>query len=146
MRFDVNPTDNVMAINLGNNLYKDVTGKSYSGIYQLEPYGSRILQFISVIFPISAANETVSIDKQDKFFVYPTPNAKGKALKLSINNPISELLTLKVISINGDLFYNQKVTVNEGNTVIDLPSLPKGIYLLESTAANGKCTVIKFIQ
>jgi hypothetical protein len=146
MRFDVNPTDNPMSINLGSNLYKDVTGKSYSGIYQLEPYGSRILQFVSVVSPVNADNKTVNIDKQERFLVYPTPNAKGKALKLSINNPVSEVLSLKVLSINGDLYYNQKVTVNEGNTVVDLPSLPKGIYLLESIAANGKSTVIKFIQ
>lgn len=146
MRFDVNPTDNPMSINLGSSIYKDVTGKSYSGVYQLEPYGSRILQFVSVISTVNSTQQLEGNESQLRFQVYPTPNPKAKALKLSINTPVTEMLTLKIISMNGDQLYNQKIALNEGNTVIDLPSLPKGVYLLESISSNGNSRVIKFIQ
>ena len=142
MRFDVNPTDNPMQINLGTSTYKDIFGNSYSGTYTLEPYGSRVLQSYS----LTTIDKSIDNQVNDKIIVYPSPNSNSQALRLSIYSSDSNKRKIKILSINGELMYNRLIQLNEGTTEINLPTLNKGVYLLESISENGKTIVTKFVQ
>lgn len=142
MRFDVNPTDNPMQINLGTTTYKDVYGSVYSSTYTLEPYGSRILQNCSLtnINPITDNLTT------DRLLVCPTPNANSEPLKLMIYSAVSKISNIRILSISGEIIYSRPIHINEGMTEINLPSLKRGLYLLESISSEGKSVVTKFMQ
>jgi hypothetical protein len=142
IRFDVNPTDNPMQINLGAATYKDIYGTSYSGTFTLEPYGSRILQYYS----LTTTNQIADNSANKKLLVYPSPNTYSEPLKLSIYSPQSDTSNIRILSINGEVMYNSLIKINTGTTEIKLPTLKKGIYLLESISQNGKSVVTKFIQ
>ena len=142
MRFDVNPTDNPMQINLGTSTYKDIFGNSYSGTYTLEPYGSRVLQSYS----LTTIDKSIDNQVNDKIIVYPSPNSNSQALRLSIYSSDSNKRKIKILSINGELMYNRLIQLNEGTTEINLPTLNKGVYLMESISENGKTIVTKFVQ
>jgi hypothetical protein len=142
IRFDVNPTDNPMQINLGTSTYKDVSGSSYSGTYTLEPYGSRILQNYS----LTTISPTTDNHSDSKLQVYPVPNANSEPLTLNIYSPVSNTSNIRILSINGDIIFNKLVKISEGTTEIKLPFLKKGIYLLQSTSPDGKSSTAKFIQ
>ena len=142
MRFDVNPTDNPMQINLGVSTYKDVYGTSYSGTYTLEPYGSRILQ----IYSISTENQYVDNPNTQILLVYPSPNTNCEPLRVKIQSPASDLSNIRILSVTGETIYSRKIQLNEGTTEINLPSLKKGVYLLENISDNGKMRITKFIQ
>jgi len=142
MRFDVNPTDNAMQINLGTSTYKDIYGNSYSGTYTLEPYGSRILQNYS----LTTLDKALDNLDSDKLTIYPSPNSNSQPLRLNIYSPDSKKYNIKILSVNGELIYNCQTQMNEVTTEINLPSLKKGVYLLESISDNGKSMVSKFIQ
>ena len=142
MRFDVNPTENAMQINLGVSTYKDVYGTSYSGTYTLEPYGSRILQSYS----LTTINPTADKTTSQSFRVYPSPNTNSEPLRLNIFSPDSQKCNIRILSVNGELMYNCQNQMNEGTTEINLPSLKKGVYLLESITEDGRAMVTKFIQ
>ena len=142
MRFVVNPTDNSMQINLGTSTYKDIFGNSYSGTYTLEPYGSRILQNYS----LTTLDKALDNLNGDKLTIYPSPNSNSQPLRLNIYSVDSKKYNIKILTINGELMYNCQTQMNEGTTEINLPSLKKGVYLLESISDNGRSMVSKFIQ
>ena len=142
MRFDVNPTENPMQINLGTSTFKDVYGNSYSGTYSLEPYGSKILQSYS----LTTINQNADKTSNESLRVYPSPNTNSEPLKLNIYCPDSEKCSIRILSINGELMCSRNIQMNEGTNEINLPSLKKGVYLLESISENGKSMVTKFIQ
>ena len=142
MRFDVNPTDNPMQINLGASTYKDVYGTSYTGTYTLEPYGSRILQSYS----LTTINQTVDKITYQSLRVYPSPNTNSEPLRVKIQSPASDLSNIRILSVTGETIYSRKNQLNEGTTELNLPSLKKGVYLLECISENGKMITTKFIQ
>jgi hypothetical protein len=142
MRFDVNPTDIPMLINLGTSTYKDVYGTTYSGTYTLEPYGSRILQS----FSLTTISTTIDNHSDSRLMVYPTPNANSEPLKLEIYSTAANTSNIRILSINGEVLYSKQEKLSEGTTKLELPSLKKGVYLLESISSNGKSIVTKFIQ
>ena len=142
MRFDVNPTENPMLINLGTSTYKDVYGNSYSGTYSLEPYGSKILQ----IYSLTTINQTADKTNNERLLVYPSPNTNSEPLRLNIYNPDSKKCNIRILSVNGELLCSRQIQMYEGTNEINLPSLKKGVYLLECISENGKNMVTKFIQ
>jgi len=144
MRFDVNPTDNDMQIGLGSVLYKDVYGKSYTGTYTLEPYGSRILQFVSSVITPYALVENKNAEHV--LSVFPSPNGNSMPLRLKTISSVSESSIIRILAINGEVIYNQRVQLNVGSSEYSLPLLKRGIYFLESISQNGKTSVRKFVQ
>ncbi|MEI6753721.1 MAG: right-handed parallel beta-helix repeat-containing protein [Paludibacter sp.] len=142
IRFDVNPTENPIQINLGVLTYKDVFGTSYSGTYTLEPYGSRILQNYS----LTTLDKAVDNQEINKLTIYPSPNINSQPLRLIISSPDSKNCNLRILSVNGELVFSRMIQMNDATNEIILPSLKKGVYLLESISENGKSMVTKFIQ
>ena len=142
MRFDVNPTENPMQINLGVSTYKDVSGTSYSGSYTLEPYGSRILQNYS----LTTLEPAVDNQANNNLSVYPSPNSKSDPLKLNLTSSVSQVYKIRILAVNGEIVYCNQIHVNEGSNEIYLRTLNKGVYLLECISEKGKISVAKFIQ
>ena len=143
MRFDVNPTENPMQINLGASTYKDVYGNSYSGTYSLEPYGSRVLQNVTTMTTV-----TVISDEEPglKMHIFPEPCPTDQALKVKFESTIVDKIQLKIISINGAVLYSESIVLNCGETELSLPKLKKGMYLLQTVSGFGKTVTAKFIQ
>lgn len=143
MRFDVNPTDNPMQINLGSLVYKDVYGTSYTGSYTLEPYGSRILQDVTSLATVNLIPEN---EPTLALSVFPVPNSAYQPLKVLISGNIDDKVLLRVILVNGIIVFSDRISVHGGQTEINLPNLNKGVYCLQCISSSGKVSNTKFIQ
>ena len=135
IRFDVNPTDNPILINLGGSNYKDVYGNNYSGTYTLEPYGSRILQDVLI-----TSNNKIN-EAQDINFIM----TKTNPLRVVVRSPISEQTVIRLLSLQGEVLFSKTLHLIEGNNEAQLPQLAHGVYVVQCVSANGKSLIRKFI-
>ncbi|MBK0383580.1 T9SS type A sorting domain-containing protein [Pedobacter sp. SD-b] len=70
--------------------------------------------------------------------VYPNPLVDILTIK---HSPAKEGAKVKVVSVEGKVVFNSTIEVGSTQSLIDLSSLKKGIYVLEFNNAGGKTSV-----
>lgn len=125
----LNPTDDVVTINLGTPEYSDLDNNIICGTISLQPYTSKILIKTSTFCYLTGISESTRNDVR----VYPNPFSTQATLL--VENPLKNATLI----INNS--FGQTVNVIEninGNTVVlNRDNLVTGLYIISLTEENN---------
>lgn len=92
-------------------------------------------------------NSTTEVEEMtssdSRFIVYPNP--ANTELNLQLNGMKNEAVTIKILSINGRVVYNEELRKSVTNQTINISGLPEGLYLCIITSGTNRETT-KFIK
>lgn len=83
---------------------------------------------------------TILIDQQTVISIAPNP--ASTKLNLSVYQPVSGRLELKLTTLAGQQVYSTMLAGNTSNTVVNLPALTKGVYVATITNSKGEKLLI----
>jgi hypothetical protein len=125
IRFEPNPSAQAKTIDLGNALYLDARGKTYSGQVAIEPYASLALIKGQVVTGDVSSQEEVPR-------VFPNP-IDGDSLRFSLTLAYPQQVLALMHDLSGKAVYRKAIHAESGEQLIVLDTihtLPAGTYLL----------------
>lgn len=115
--------------------FEAVTDGDYSVVVTLAGCSSEISNIVSVV--VTGITNNLVIKDMNTF-----PNPSHGNFTLSISSTSSEIFNLRILNSLGISVYEQKRLLVDGtlNKVIDLPTLPQGIYSIVLNTSNRQLT------
>jgi hypothetical protein len=85
--------------------------------------------------------------EKDFFNVYPNPVPQN-AVNVSVSGDHANAIWLRLYDSKGSLLKEQRKTLQPGmnQLILNLPSIPQGIYSLTATWDNGKTKTVKLLK
>lgn len=114
----MNPSDDLLVVDLNGLLYFDLDGNDVCGNFTLEPYTSRVL-LTSGLPCESSVSENES---NDYFLIFPNPSSDYFYFKTSLT-----AFEIQVVDLSGRVILEQKM---KADNAIDLQTFSPGIYHL----------------
>jgi hypothetical protein len=91
---------------------------------------------VEIAAKVDLVNGLEDLDQLFSLTVYPNPTADY--VRVRIKGEIGESYSLRVMTMQGFTMINKDEISSRDEAVIDLRSLPKGVYLMEVTDRRGK--------
>lgn len=133
----MNPTDNIVSIDLGLDEYLDLDSNIVCGNITLQPYTSKILIRTQNTCTISSTNNTI----QNNLKVYPNPSSERVAIQ---SEQLLTSATLTVYNLHGQIMKEIK-DINGYIINFERENLISGVYILNLSQGNKTIGIHKII-
>lgn len=117
----INYTNQIKTVNLGNAVFEDLDGNTVTGNFNLDPFRSRVLLYISGTY-------TGIKEEVDNGIVKMFPNPTHGMVTIAIKEVINEPYQVKVYSMLGQELMNEKI--NTPIHRLNMQNLDKGTYII----------------
>src|SRR6185369_2613907 len=87
----------------------------------------------------SPTRQVILRSETEKYLVYPNPAMD----QFTITGELSSMITIKLFTVTGSDCFEKKIMTNGRSVVIDLPSLPAGVYSLHINDVIKKLVISK---
>jgi hypothetical protein len=126
----MNPTDSIMAINLGNTQYLDLDSNEVCGTISLQPYSSQILINTGNTCAITSLTGN---NIENKILAYPNPASSSVRIQSTDKKSETEFCFINQL---GMTVYQGKLT--NGSADISIKDFPSGIYVVKLSGKDSQ--------
>lgn len=121
---------NMCAYFFNNKKYLKLTGYKYDDNHHYRSY-------YSIIYEINSANSSIKIVGEPKrVSVNPTTPLRGAIVTVTLDETVTNLSNVRVISTSGQVMLSQKICPGERELHIDTGRFERGVYIV--TVEDGK--------
>lgn len=135
-------------------LQQKISGRDYQGIYSLELLREGDYVFIlktnssEIRQPVRLTKHAIQYQLTQRQVIYnPEVILKGRQLDVNFKNPTIEAFSIKLLTSNGDILYQETLTgLSEIEKRINLLQVPVGEYVLKMITPNGQWTEVIYVR